>query len=294
MWDARVFEAARVLRPTTRRECWVTHDRALGAVFLPLERNMRRPADPATPWAGWHTLKGDQPDYYQPLTPERWSVPLPDPIEFRSPEPQMWSATPRQPSFAPPPDEAGAPHGSDERGSEQWWRDPLAITYEPAGRISRKMAEGRVMRAVAWCGAGQGLTLRRRTPVDVLAAMAAEEEERAAGENRPRFVPLPQDRDDFDIAMAWYTQLNPPQTWGAKRYAWSLNPPQRVLLYRARPVPLSFVEIGWVLHRSAERARQLYHRAIDRCADLANVEAGPAAQALEEMRRRTRAARKGG
>lgn len=290
MWDARVFEAALVRHPATKALCWVTHDRSLGAVFLPLASGLRRPADPSSPWAGWHTLKGDAPDYYQPIWPDKWAVPLPEPITFREAEGRMWSARASIGHNQPPPDDD--PLADDARASGQWWRDPLAIAYEPTGRVSQRMAEGRVMRAVAWCGAGRDLSLKSRTPNDVLAEMA-DFYEQAGGEFRDaaRFHPLPQDVDDFETAMRWYVQLKDPPRDGAGR-PWSLNMAQRVLLYRARPVPLSFQEIGWAVHRSAERARQVYHRAVERCHAFANGGAGPADRALEALRQRTREARR--
>jgi hypothetical protein len=39
---------------------------------------------------------------------------------------------------------------SDEDGLPWWW-SPAEIVYQPSGHVTRRMAEGRVMRAVAWC-----------------------------------------------------------------------------------------------------------------------------------------------
>lgn len=284
MWDGRIFEAARVHHPVSKRECWVVHDRKLGAVFLPLSGDLRRPDDPNSPWSGWHTLKGVSPDYYQPLFPERWSVPLPAPVEFRTVSPRMYSSTPRQQRLPG----GDALFSNEDLASGQWWRDPLEIIYEPRGSVSLKMAEGRVMRAVACCGGEGGGTLQMRTSGTVLADMADEFEARLRGEElrSHRWHQLPQDRDDFETAMRWYAQL---KTGGGRGLVRS----QRVLLWRAFAVPLSFGEIGWEIHRTAERARQIYHSAIEACWWYANGRQGPADRKLEALQERNRKARGG-
>lgn len=279
MWDGRVFEASRVRHPESGRLKWVVLDRRRGAVYLPLE--VRRAHDPARPWDGWHTLPGSGPDYWQPLVARGWQQPLPVARRFPTVSGRMWSSTTRFSAVA----EAEAaelwremerrrgvaeaePGGGSRRG--QWWRDPNAVIYEPEGHVSREMAEARVMRAALWCGAGLGLTLRAQTPLSVLSAIVSELAEDEAP-TRVRLKPLPQDHADFDTAMGWFVQLNPPESWHKRREAWSLSRAQRVIVLRASAPPWSYADIadecGW---RHGEQARQGYLQAIDACWRAAN------------------------
>lgn len=161
----------------------------------------------------------------------------------------------------------------------RWWVDSTNIRYEPAGEVSPKMAEGRVLRALAWCGAGKGLTLRTTTVGSLLARMAevasgeaalAEAEKSARLHNLPRFQPLPRDHEDFPVAMNWFGSINPPENWGPRREAWALNRVQRVMLMRTLTIPLSWEDIGAVMHFSGPRARQLYVRGMEMCHRVAN------------------------
>lgn len=161
----------------------------------------------------------------------------------------------------------------------RWWVDATNIRYEPAGEISPRMAEGRLLRALAWCGAGRGLTLQSSTVGALLARMAevasgeaaaAEAEKQARLHNLPRFRPLPKDHEDFPAAMGWYSALNPPENWGARREAWSLNRMQRVMLMRTLTIPLSWADIGSMLHISGTRVRQVYARGMESCHRVAN------------------------
>ena len=169
----------------------------------------------------------------------------------------------------------------------RWWSDGNAIKYEPAGEIGRRMVEGRVLRALAWCGAGQGLTLRTTTVGAILARMAeaasaearaAEAERFAEAQEYPPFHPLPKDRDDFGVAMAWFTALNPPENWRDLRRAWSLNRTQRVMLLRTTRVPLSWADIGAAFGNldrgdpgiSGTRCQQLYASGVEACWRVAN------------------------
>ncbi|HRH14615.1 MAG TPA: hypothetical protein PK225_09675 [Azonexus sp.] len=265
MWGSRIFEAARVRHPVSKKLVWLTHDRNLGAVFLPLASALVRETDGATPWQGWHGLSGSEPQCYQPLNPALWAVALPEPIN---------GATVSEVSEAlPGGGETGsvADFGGDD--ADTWWLDPLAIVYQPHGRVTMRMALGRVMRAVSWCGAGGGTTLICRTTAQALdMALASDPEMRAPS----RFVPLPQDISDFDTALGWFVQLNPPETWRGGRSAWSFNRRQRVVLWRARRVPLSFADIADRLNAAGgrrigrERARQVYESAIETCWRAAN------------------------
>lgn len=153
----------------------------------------------------------------------------------------------------------------------RWWRDATAIRYEPQGEVSEPMAEGRVMRALAHCGAMRKETLP--SPQSFLASVVAAAEYTEAGAAEvyvPRFQPLPSDLADFDRAMAWVAALNPPEEWHKKRKAWSLNRTQRVMVWRALDRPLSFADIGHELKLSRTRARQIYQDGIAACWRVAN------------------------
>ncbi len=161
IWDGRAaFEAARVVDPRARRpargtrvaghqrECWLTHDKGR-AVLLPADMD---PPDPRRPWAGWHTLHGDAPDYWRPSHPEKWQLPLPAPAYIQTPsEPclghassmtRMWSSTDR-------------PRRSAEPASGRTAIDQVArvgIDGMSAAELARAMED---MRAEARAGAPQ-------------------------------------------------------------------------------------------------------------------------------------------
>jgi len=72
------------------------------------------------------------------------------------------------------------------------------------------MAEGHLVRALIWCGFGQGLTLRSNTISQFLArfaamtlsqALAAQEE---LVDKAVRLESLRHDYDDFTIARGWF------------------------------------------------------------------------------------------
>jgi hypothetical protein len=84
----------------------------------------------------------------------------------------------------------------------QWWRDHTQIKYDVAPNITLRMVEGRLMRAVACCGAH---TSRRFEAVPIwreigqaAAALLANIENNSSPDLIiPRFQPLPADEDDF-------------------------------------------------------------------------------------------------
>ena len=101
-------------------------------------------------------------------------------------------------------------------------------------------------------------------------AERARNPEVAGSEWRPAFKPTPADQSDFDVAMAWWTALNPPELWHNSREAWAINMQQKVLLWRSIPLPMSFAEIA-VKHRmTRQRVNFLYHDGLEKCFRAAN------------------------
>ena len=292
-WNGREFDAIIWPNPETGKEQWtsiVNGDR----VFFP-------PAREARQW-------GPQPDAWRPLEGDAWPEPLPAPL--RSPGHRMWTSTMKfllveEASNAELAREMESDRADAARGYHhverfdadklQWWKDGTLITYKPAGEIEGKMVEGRLMRAVAACEAGYGLTLESKQVGQALADLSTAAD-RAFNQEDPtssygiRFDPLPQDHKDFPEAMRWFTDLNPPHVWHKRRKPWSLNRMQKVLVYRARPVPLSFQDIGNHLSRSGERARQIYKEALECAGKIANAPRGENAE-IEKVRERNRAFR---
>ena len=178
----------------------------------------------------------------------------------------------------------------------QWWKDASQVKYQIAGEIDIRNLEGRLLRAVAARGAGQGFKLRNRTTATILAELSSAADQ-AYNRNDPtssygpKFTQLPQDQSDFDEAMRWFTDLNPPHLWPKSRGAWTLNRAQRVLNFRAMRVPWSFDTIGQDIGVSGERARQIYKQAIGKALKIAN---GPKVKSaeIEKLQERNRAHRR--
>jgi hypothetical protein len=291
IWNGREFDAT-ITRNAAGNLQWAT--------ILPTgEIKWLPPAREARQW-------GDQPDAWRPLGP--WPDPLPTPMITA--QPRVWSSRMRFQLV----EEASAADLAREmehdresarvhRGAgdfdpkSQWWKDPYAIKYQPAGEITKEMAEGRLMRAVAACGARAGLTLESRTAGTVLAdlATAADEAFRqfdATSDGAVQFRPLPQDHADFCEAMRWFAMLNPPKSWARSREAWTFNRMQKTLLFRAFAVPLNWREIGNRIKRTDQRARQLYAEAIVMAAKIANAPDRSTAE-FEALRERNRAFKRG-
>jgi len=231
---------------------------------------------------------GPEPDAWQPIYPNEWPEPLPEPLGR-----PLVSDVPRMTSIGGVAFDVTAAAEEMEREREEarnrldaeeellfggrsgdWWRNPSRVIYEPRGKVTREMADGRLMRAVSWCGAGQ-MTYRdfetyMRLSSPTLQAVIAAVYDSVAVDDRtmPRFVPLPQDRTDFLEAMRWFTALG---EIGPRAYAfdqsneplWQLSRPQRVIVWRARPVPVSYADIGRQLGVSHTTARSMHRDAIE-------------------------------
>ncbi len=208
-------------------------------------------------WASWQSGRatplapGARPDYWQPQQPDKWKAPLPEPVISR--EPRMWSAVGEREDLAAilPPE------------PEQWWRDPTRIRY--TGDVTLDMAEGRVMRAVAACGHGYGANAQTRTFSSILADMAEENEFSAypTSDYTARFRPLPQDIADFEVAMGWFTALNPPDLRVKGAELWTFNRPQKAIAYRALDRPWSYGKMADKFGMTPDGARKAHYRAIE-------------------------------
>lgn len=264
-------------------------------------------ADVSETWLesrGW----GPEPDAWQPVGV--WPDPLPDPLpivvrdwgEARMVSIGKVAFDATAAASEMEADRENARNGlhqeeQEDRRQLAWWRDASRIRYQPRGEISREMAEGRIMRAVSWCGAGHDLSrggvamsrfLAEIATMTLTEALAAQEEliERAV-----RFEPLRQDHDDFLTAMGWFVKLGKIFTRGEQK-AWSLHRPQEVLLWRSLTVPLSFADIGRQFGVSGQRARDIYEFTIDRVNRIANASAyvDPVILRLQERNRAARRA----
>lgn len=220
---------------------------------------------------------------WQPLSPEKWRLPLPEPIVGSI----VTGMTRTTQSFtavdaALAAEEMEADRDAIRAGGEietddpmrRWWADLSAIRYEPKGEVSRRMVEGRVMRALADCGAGQAPVAGGVAATDALAALSDAARRALAADDGShwlvRFKPLVSDNSDFLEAMRWWTALNPPELWAAKRKPWTFSRAQRALFWRAIDEPLTWSEIGFRFKLSARRAQQVYETALDKCHRVAN------------------------
>lgn len=260
-WSGRVFVAVRGRHPSGR-EVWAEIDVDGRAAPVMLE---------------------GAPDLWQPLYPESWKLPLPDPV-VSAEEGRFVSERTRFQAVEDAEASDLAREMEHNRGAirvessgpidPRWWWVGSEIQYQRAGEVSLKMAEGRLMRAVACCGAGQGLTLIRIDVAKVLADLATaleDDEARAQEADLVRFRPMPNDHADFLEAMRWFTALNPPEARSWRWEPWSLSKTQQVLLLRTLPTPLSYAEIGHELGwKGHQRAREVYQSAIDKAWRVAN------------------------
>jgi hypothetical protein len=180
-----------------------------------------------------------------------------------------------------------------------WWNDPNAIKYQPEGEVTAHMAEGRMMRALAWADVGKGLTLFSQTAGDVLASLAeARDSAMSGGDPDPmaRFQPLPQDHADFLVSMNWFVRLNPPERRHRKAKQWGLSLHQKVLAWTARPIPLSSGDMAALVGRSDSRMRQVREQAFEMLHRVANglpARAGwPVVDQMAALKERNRAYRR--
>lgn len=148
-----------------------------------------------------------------------------------------------------------------------WWRDPATVTYSAAGSITKREAEGRVMRALYFLSRPDN-PLRYRSNAAVLADMMASRDWGSSDFSSPHVphltLTLSDTADRMLAALRWAAELKAaPHGYGQKRLA--------VLIDRARNEPLTFADIGLRMHISPARASMIYDDAIDRIAAIANT-----------------------
>jgi hypothetical protein len=295
-WRGRQFVAQRDTHPKTRKPCWLTTKRGSGeSWYLPPRGDERREKH------AW----GPNPDYWWPLKPENWQASLPPPLTaVIAPIPRAINIRARRRRHMPRLVNASEPREI----KTPWWWDGATISYEPAGSVSREMAEGRAMRALAVHGAQmQLLPSRYERPfldqfltVEEALREAMKEAEREASAAvqaertlRPKLVLGPNDHNDWLIAMAWFAALTPvrgvtrPVPYGlagrerAKRFAkdaihtdparaWALSIDQKILIWRAQERWLSFRTIANLFGSPVGTVHLWYRQAIDEIYAAAN------------------------
>lgn len=238
--------------------------------------------------AYWHTL----PECWQPLELSKWTWPggVPKPLAPHQ-VPRLSSTTMLFSALDEATDaEIAAERQSDreaaqarqddadEIASSRWWRNPFNVKYEDRGSVLPRNCEGRVMRVMAHCGAGNDRRLGQIRSNQALAQVIADTADSAKADvetsRLARFQPLPRDHQDFDMAMSWVAALNPPELRRRNTKGYSLNRAQEVLLLRALDNPWSFRDIGEWFGFGEKVARQQAHRmyraAVSSCCRVAN------------------------
>lgn len=181
----------------------------------------------------------------------------------------------------------GVAAGAQPDRQQQWWRDASLIRYEAAGDVTRLMAEGRLMRALAlerlmrldmapYRSNAAALADLKRTLADVLADVPDEDW-------TPPLRPAPADWADFEVVMGWVADV-----WPSRRAI-------SVLRARMLTPPATWVQIGDEHRMSATHAKRIYNRLIDLVSEAAN-RSGPGRRArqISELQERNRAARRDG
>jgi hypothetical protein len=305
LWDGRgPFEAARVAHPRTKQTAWAAkHDGE--TVLLPVTD---RAPDPARPWSGWHTLKGDAPNFWSPKHHDKWGLRLPDVALMWNPnEPtRMWNAKQSFDAVAAADEmeadreaaRSGAPRvaaGSTEESRNAprrilWWLDASQVRYSTTGKVTKREAEARIMRALAgdeWLRGSEGLGMHRGKSADELRAMA-EADASALPEFNPPFEPLPADRADYDIAMQWFAALGFLSRMSRPITDQYLSEHQAVLALASRTRVMSFSEISVALGMKRQATQTLHRIALERVWAIANGFADAGAIARDEAMARVR------
>ena len=170
--------------------------------------------------------------------------------------------------------------GVEDTPSVQWWRDVTKIEYQPRGRVTRAMAEARLLRA---------LILADRIPDDLrryksIAAAVAERKAdvkyvEASDDYVPPLVPLEEDQRDFDTVMGWLIERPPSSDEWKLLHGRKLSPPERWAMLGART------------QTSGADAKRRYGRLIGFITIAANRPPVRRAAAIAALRERNRMAR---
>jgi hypothetical protein len=270
-WEGRILEAARVPHPRTKKIVWVRRRKDGSDQYLPPKHATKGP----NAWA-------PEPEWWQPLHPEKWDAPLPLPLPPLEPY-RLHDGKERMVTNV-----RGRPRRSRQRAGDRdalpaddkpWWWDATAIRYEPPGKISRDMAEGRLMRALAVSGAGTAgasATIENALVFHNIAAAAtnAAMEALVSIPIRDKLALGPADNDDWLTAMGWFAELNPPglavvsahDKW-ARGERW-LSEEQKVLVWRARRV--SWRIIAEALREYEGTVLRWWRQALERIEFIAN------------------------
>lgn len=294
LWEARRFKAVRGRHPQTKADVW-------GAV---------KPGNRIEPIKA--IGEATAPGLWQPLDPDKFVGKLPSPVSpmisdrvvserMRFDALEHATSEDLAQEMEADREAARVSHGFPvELQGRPWWYDISRIKYEPAGEVTLKNCEGRLLRAVTFSGAGK----RRGFPQPPSAKALAEMAEAAAngqvddeGEARLRLRMLPADRSDLLIALDWFARLNPPEFWTKRRALWDFNRPQRVLVARTVVPAPSFGDIAaeYGIDGGGEGAKRLYDRTLAKCLAAANgqqVHEHPVVDQMAVLRERNRAARR--
>ncbi|WP_409560228.1 hypothetical protein [Hyphomicrobium sp. MC8b] len=325
LWDGRgPFEAALVRHPKTGAATWSTYDNGY-QVYLPCPK--RRRPDPEKGWIGWHTLKGERPDFWAPRDPDDFRLFALPPVALTLAEdapPRMWSTRQRYKSVEDAEDEEAESNGQGgrKRGQKRqlWWLNGGAVRYAEPGHIKRDDAEGRIMRALAQElleDSVHGLGMHRNPLYGLSDAQKrelAEMEANALPDIYARFELLKADVDDQERAMEWFAALGARELlvnlasasngWALGRRVGSYTTAQWVLLYASRDRALSFRKIARNLliiegrKITPRRVAQIYKEAIDAIwaianefSDIGRAKRADALAQLQEGNRRARGER---
>lgn len=291
MWDGREFVARRGRHPQTGKDVWA-----------------------AVKAGGQLEVIGEiggsfEPSLWQPLFPDKWAGALPEPVTLSETGRMVAEKTRFQAVEDASSEEIAremerdrdaarvqaVPHGfHGKRHVSQWWRDITQIRYEPSGSVTRRNCEGRVLRAVSFCGGNKFGGIKRALSADAWSEIAEAHakwleafealRKSAIAAGRPVPVwdtdetgnfmrPLPEDLKDFEFSMSLFTALNPVEFWKSDRAAWAFNRSQKVILARSMAMPPSFADIATEYNigdGSAAAGEHFYDRAVGQCLSAAN------------------------
>jgi hypothetical protein len=243
--------------------------------------------DPKSEKIHWVECKNDRPkplprwlevEIWQPLFPDKWKMPLPEPITESKAGIMVSERTLLQAladaeaaDLAREMEEdreaarAGTAPNGEAPDARQWWRDATLIKYEECGSVTLQMCEGRVMRALCYDRLIKMDLKPDRTNAAVLADLKGHTEPQDVDPThdwRPPFEPGPRDFKDYLVAMSWVNEAVPSWPWSRE---------QKIFYGRALDPPLSWSDLASQVHTSRETARTLHKSALARMCAAANA-----------------------